>query len=178
MKRVTTLIASLLVVDLAANVVATAAGIAAEPPPSAAKPTSVDQLYALYRDKTWVWPDGGGYFARNGQFAAWSGNGDAAGYAEGRWWLSGPEGKFCFQATWRTMKGNWSKRDCFDHRVVGDVIYQRKEPSGAWYKFKNSPSDARDEFHALKDGDLVSDSVKRIKALISANGGAAVPAPL
>lgn len=178
MRRLITLIASLLIVSLATIAAARAAGTIADPPLNNAKPMSVAQLFALYRDKTWLWPDGGGFFASNGQFAAWSGKGDTAGYAEGRWWLSGADGKLCFQATWRTRKGNARKRDCFDHRAVGDVIYQRKEPSGAWYRFKNSPNDAGDQFHALKVGDLVADTVKRLKSLISANGGSGTPAAL
>jgi hypothetical protein len=164
MKWLMTLIALPLAAGLAATAAAKPERTVVDLPPNNAKPLSVSQLYALYRDKTWVWSDGGGYFAPNGQFAAWSGNGDAAGYAEGRWWVSGADGRLCFQFTWRTRKGSSVKRDCFDHRALGDVIYQRKEPSGAWYKFKNSPNDVHDQFHALKGGDLISGSVKRLKA--------------
>jgi Protein of unknown function (DUF995) len=143
--------------------------ISAEATPGApendAKPMGVEQLYKVYRNKTWVWQDGGGFFASDGRFAAWSGEGDAASYAEGRWWASGTTGDVCFQATWHSAKGAERNRTCFAHRAIGGVIYQKKEPSGAWYQFKNLPSCPNDEFQKLREGDQVTENLKQLKAL-------------
>jgi Protein of unknown function (DUF995) len=135
-------------------------------PANDAKPVSVAQLYQVYSNKTWVWPDGGGYFASDGRFSAWSGKGAAASYAEGRWWTTAATGDVCFEAIWRSAKAIGPNRSCFAHREIGGVIYQKKEPTGAWYQFKQSPGNPSDEIHKLQEGDLVTEDVRKLKSSI------------
>ena len=126
----------------------------------------VMRVYSLYRDKTWLWPNGGAYFARDGRFEAWSEKGKkkAASYADGRWWASRTNGRMCFQAIWRTAKWAAPALTCFDHRAYGYLIYQRKLPAGKWYEFRTWPIVASDEFHTLRTGDLATKNVNRVRA--------------
>lgn len=166
MRQAAMSIAAMIAFGLAIAGGAVAAGATPGPPENAAKPMGVEQLYKVYRNKTWVWPDGGGFFASDGRFIAWSGKGDAGTYAEGRWWATGGTGEVCFQAAWHSAKGVAHDRTCFAHRATGGIIYQKKEPSGAWYPFKNSPGGPNDEFQKLQEGDLVTENLKQLKALI------------
>ena len=139
----------------------------AELPPDSAKPMEAVQVYNLYSDKTWLWREGAAYFGPDGQFAAWSKKSGDPSYANGRWWASRTDGKLCFQATWRSAKTSTHALNCFEHRAIGDAIYQRALPAGQWYKFRSSPSVATDECHALKDGDQASEKVDLLRACIA-----------
>ena len=130
------------------------------PPPS--KLMSALQVRRLFLGKTWLWPDGAGYFADDSKFAAWSGAGDKAVYGEGRWTVSA-FGTLCMRATWYTKKAHGPNVTCFSHRIEGDTVFQKKLPSGTWYAFRNAPATPADEFAKLKDGDLVVQKVDEIK---------------
>jgi hypothetical protein len=108
----------------------------------------------LYAGKTWLWSDGAGFFAEDGQFRAWSGSGDKASYAVGAWWVD-PDGSLCFRASWYTKYGPTGNTTCFGHRLSGNVMYQRRNPSGAWYVFISDPAKPDDEYATLKSGDLI-----------------------
>lgn len=122
------------------------------------------ELYMLYRDKSWQWPDGAGRLQADGRrFTAWAGSEDEAMWAQGRWTVN-DRGRLCLKAQWHTISGVYPNAICFSHMKLGDAIYQKKEPSGGWYAFKHpKPSDA-DEFRKLVSQDLVSNDLEQIKA--------------
>jgi hypothetical protein len=53
---------------------------------------------------------------------------------------------------------------CFSHRKLGEVIYQKREPSGDWYVFKHAAPAEGDEFDKLVDQDLVSRDMEQIRS--------------
>lgn len=132
-------------------------------PPANAHAMTAAELYMLYRDKSWQWPDGAGRLQTDGRrFTAWSGSGDKVSWAVGRWTVS-DHGRLCFKAQWHTVSGVYPNTTCFSHKKFGDIVYQRRQPSGDWYVFKHAkPAD--DEFSKLADQDLVSKNLERIKA--------------
>lgn len=123
--------------------------------PAAAKPADPAAVADLYREKTWNWSHGAAFFAPNQRFTAWSKKGEAASYAEGRWFVTA-RGKACFQAVWHAKTGSGDNLTCFDHRTSNGTIYQRKAPTGTWYVFKSARSTKTDEYNKFKSGDLVS----------------------
>jgi hypothetical protein len=48
-------------------------------------------------------------------------------------------------------------------------VYQKREPNGEWYAFKNAPVKADDEYRKLRPGDYVSPSLKKIQSRLSAS---------
>jgi hypothetical protein len=127
---------------------------------------SASEVYWLYKDRTWLWDEGAGYFAGNRRFTAWSGDGRSASYADGRWLVT-EKGRMCFSATWRFQGGEKPNVTCFAHRKAGRVIYQRKEPSGSWYVFRNSPRKRTDESAKLVRGDRVDGNFRRAAAAVA-----------
>jgi len=125
-------------------------------------------LYQLYDDKTWLWADGAGFFAKSGDFSAWTGSGDKASYATGFWWVN-DQGVICFDGNWRTKEGANSAITCFSHRTDGKVLYQRRAPSGAWYVFKSDPVKSGDEFERLKAGDQVEAQLETVRTEVGAS---------
>jgi len=133
--------------------------------PSDAKLLTESQLYLLYKNKTWVWPRGGGFFAGDGTLKAWSAADGAASYATGRWWVNGV-GAMCMQAHWHWSNGVMNKRDCFDHQSHRGVIYQKRDPDGSWYIFKSSPVGTEDEINKLREGDLIEEDWSATKVKV------------
>ena len=130
--------------------------------------TSVE-LYMLYRDKSWQWADGAGRMQSDGRrFTAWAGSAEMSTWAEGRWTVT-DRGRLCLKAQWHSSSGVYPNKTCFSHKRRGDTVYQKKEPSGAWYVFKNS-SPASGEISKLVSQDLVSSDLERIKADIELAG--------
>jgi Protein of unknown function (DUF995) len=127
---------------------------------------SASEVYKLYKDRTWLWDKGAGHFAADRRFTAWSGDGASASYADGRWLVT-DKGRMCFSAYWNFRGGEKPNVTCFGHRKVGRVIYQRKEPSGSWYVFRNSPSKRTDESAKLVPGDRVYDNLRRAAAAVA-----------
>ncbi|ADH87889.1 protein of unknown function DUF995 [Ancylobacter novellus DSM 506] len=122
-----------------------------------------NDVRALYAGKTWIWSDGAAYFAPNRRFVAWSGSGKQASYAEGEWRVT-PLGRMCFSAIWRGVGPSGRNITCFGHRVMGgQVIYQQKEPGGAWYVFKHGQTAAGDEYAKFRAGDEASAGVGKVK---------------
>lgn len=157
------LAASVLLPALAFGSSAEASGNTTTPPPDARPMTSVE-LYTLYRDKSWQWPDGAGRLEADGRrFTAWTESGNGATWAEGRWTVS-DRGRLCLKAEWHTISGVYPNTTCFSHMKLGDAIYQKKEPSGDWYLFKHAKPADDDEFNKLVGQDLVSKDLERIKA--------------
>lgn len=132
-------------------------------PPRDARPMTSFELYMLYHDKSWQWPDGAGRLQADGRrFTAWAGFGDKATWAEGRWTVN-DRGRLCLKAQWHTILAVNPNTTCFSHKKLGDTVYQKREPSGDWYVFKHA-TPAADEFSKLVSQDLVSQDIERIKS--------------
>ena len=137
-------------------------------PPTPTTVVGAADLHQLYDDKTWLWVDGAGFFAKSGDFSAWTGSGDKASYATGFWWVN-DQGVICFDGNWRTKEGANSAITCFSHRTDGKVMYQRRDPSGAWYVFKSDPAKSGDEFEKLKAGDQVEAELQTVMTEVGAS---------
>lgn len=137
-------------------------------PPADARAMTAADLHVLYGGKSWQWQDGAGRLdTKDRRFTAVSGTGEQASWAEGRWTVS-DKGRLCFIADWHTSAGTSPARTCFVHKIDGDTIYQRKEPSGEWFVFKHAPPQAGDEFNKLVRDDVVSAELAQRKASASA----------
>lgn len=135
----------------------------------AAKAMTSDELYRVYKNRSWIWSDGGGYFrVSKREFTAWSKHGQKATTAKGVWYLPG-QGKTCFRATWSSTEWLVGKKTCFEHRKDKKNIYQRKLPKGEWYIFKHTPVRSYDEVRKFKKGDHVGLKYTRNMELIEAN---------
>jgi len=124
-------------------------------PAEAAEPLSAAQLSRIYRGRTWVWPQGAGYFSPKGRtFTAWSREGGEPSVGKDRWFPT-TDGRICFRAVWTFAGG--AKRDvtCFSHRYDDTSVYQRREPGGEWYVFDDRRRFG-DEYAKLVRGDRAS----------------------
>jgi hypothetical protein len=139
--------AVLIAVILATSPAALAVGTVTQTPTNDTAPVSAAALYRLYRDKTWLWPNGAGFFAKDGRFN----------------FLGG----LCINAAWRSK--DWIKVNltCFSHSKDGNLLYQKREPSGAWAVFRSFPGKPDDEYQKLRKGDLVEVEFLKRKAMIS-----------
>lgn len=128
--------------------------------PVQARAMTALELHDLYRDKTWQWGDGAGRFQEEGRiFRAWSGSGPKASWAVGRWTLTN-DGQLCLRAVWHSPGGSSPNKTCFRHMFHDGTVYQKKEPSGAWYVFKHAALDKDDEYRKLVTQDTVSAKVQ------------------
>jgi hypothetical protein len=125
------------------------------------------ELAQLYGGKSWIWGEGAGYLAPDRKFLAWSGSGDAATYATGRWLVT-DGGRMCFKAVWHAKSGSGPNTTCFSHRKVGSTIVQKKEPNGQWYVFRSSEPAATDEYSKLRSGDEVSATLDQVQQNLQA----------
>jgi hypothetical protein len=134
--------------------------------PKAARVMSAVELYLLYRNKTWQWPEGAGRLQEKGRaFIGWSGSGDNTQWAEGHWVLS-DTGLMCLKADWYGVPPHQMKqsnKSCFRHRIYEGTIYQKQEPSGSWYIFKHAKAADSDEFMKLVAEDTVSALVEKLQ---------------
>ncbi|MFB9950109.1 DUF995 domain-containing protein [Rhizobium puerariae] len=145
---------------------ASAAGPTAPVNVDAAKPLTNAEIQKLYSQNSWIWKSGAGYFSpREQRFTAWSRENGAASYGIGRWFITEP-GKLCFNADWHAKTGSSNAITCFSHRRDGNVIYQKREPDGEWYVFRNQPMAATDEFAKLRHGDYVGPRLTKIQATV------------
>ncbi|TGQ38325.1 DUF995 domain-containing protein [Mesorhizobium sp. M00.F.Ca.ET.216.01.1.1] len=132
--------------------------------PADARAMTGAELYILYHDKSWLWPNGAGRMHTDGRrFTAWAGSGEKSTWAEGRWLVTN-RGRLCLKAQWHSSSGIVSNKTCFSHKKLGDTVYQKREPSGAWYVFKHGAAADNDEFNKLVSQDLVSSNLERIKS--------------
>jgi hypothetical protein len=131
-----------------------------------AAPIGAEILYKLYRNKTWLWPNGAAFFEETGRFSAWSEAGGEAAYAKGQWWVNFL-GDVCIKAAWRTK--HWSKVNltCFGHKEDATGLYQKREPSGDWVTFRSTPSRTDDECENLKEGNIIDTDLHRIEAEVN-----------
>ena len=135
-------------------------------PSTQARAMTPFEIYVLYRDRSWQWPDGAGRMETDGRrFTAIAGSGEEASWAEGRWVVTN-RGRMCLDADWHASGGPFPDRTCFDHRLDGGTIYQRRAPVGDWYVFKHSPAEAGDEFTRLVREDLVSAGLEEVRSAL------------
>jgi hypothetical protein len=140
-------------------------GESASPPPEARVMTAAE-LFVLYRNKSWQWRDGVGRMQSDGRrFTAWAGSEDTSTWAEGKWIVTNG-GRLCFKAQWHSSSGSHPDKTCFRHKRYRDTIYQKREPSQAWYVFKHAPTAENDEFHKLVSQDLVSSELERVRSTL------------
>ena len=152
-RRCSALVAALSAVFLFVD--QTDAGAEAVVPQGARVMTAVE-LFMLYRNKSWRWPDGAGRMEADGRvFKAWSGSGDDAVWARGRWMVT-DTGTLCLKANWHGKAGSVEDRTCFSHMTDGRTIFQKKETSGEWYVFRHAEPQEDDEYKKLVREDLVT----------------------
>ncbi|WP_163268960.1 DUF995 domain-containing protein [Chelativorans alearense] len=131
--------------------------------PENARPMTGVELYMLYHDKSWQWPDGAARMHDNGRtFKAWSGSGPDASWATGRWIVT-DTGRLCLKADWHTRAGTFDGKTCFAHRTDGQAIYQRKEPDGDWYVFRHEEPQEGGEPNILVRDDLVTAKLEALQ---------------
>jgi len=134
-------------------------------PPVQGRAMTAFELYVLYRDRSWQWPDGAGRLETEGRrFTAIAGSGEEVSWAEGRWLVT-DRGRMCLDAEWHASAGTFPDRTCFDHRLDGGTVYQRRAPSGDWYVFKHSPAEAGDGSTRLVREDLVSAGLEELRSV-------------
>lgn len=112
---------------------------------------SQNELRKIYRGKTWLWKDGGGYFKRSGRFHARSGVGRKFYKVNGGWGAY-RRGKVCFSGTWKGRQGDGFNSTCFYHKKVGGKIYQKRGTYGDWYIFKHARVKKNDEYKKIVSG--------------------------
>ncbi|WP_201839010.1 DUF995 domain-containing protein [Microvirga zambiensis] len=125
------------------------------------------ELLELYGDKTWRWDEGGGYLHRDGRFTAFVPAKSVANstYAEGQWSVN-DNGVMCFDATWHVGKKTKSDGKCFQHKVLGEAIFQRVLPDGDWYTFRTAKVPLpQNEYAKFSPSDMVTSQAKRLKAV-------------
>ena len=135
--------------------------------PVDARPMTAFELYQLYRDKSWQWPDGAGQMQdANRRFAAWVDGKEGKSWAEGRWSVS-DAGRMCFEATWYAANGKFPAKTCFLHRILNETVYQKREPGGAWFIFRHAAAKDADEAKKLIASDLVTERLSIVKATLN-----------
>ncbi len=131
--------------------------------PADVRAMAATELHALYADKSWRWCDGAGYMQDEGRvFKGWSGSGDKATWALGRWTVT-DSGRMCLKAEWHAPSGTYKSDTCFRHMTDGQTIYQQKEPDGTWYVFRHAEPLDSDEFAKLVAEDLVSEKLETLR---------------
>ena len=131
--------------------------------PEGVRPMTAVELHALYANESWRWCNGAGYMQDEGRvFKGWSGSGDDATWALGRWTVT-DTGRMCLKAEWHNQSGTYNDDTCFRHMTDGQTIYQRKEPSGSWYVFRHAEPLESDEFAKLVSEDLVSEKLETLR---------------
>jgi len=131
-----------------------------------ARPLTSEEVYQLYGNRSWIWNKGAGFFSvKKREFTAWSRGDGSPSYGAGRWFITSP-GKLCFKAKWHAADGSAPALTCFSHREKDGIVYQKREPDGEWYAFRNSPARKSDEYAKLRRGDHVASRLSRIQAQI------------
>ncbi len=124
------------------------------------RPLKARELYRMYGDKSWIWEKGVGYFARSKRRFTSVISVKKQEYAVGNWYIPG-NGKVCFRAFWYAGKTRTRAVTCFSHRLVDGRIYQKREPKGEWYVFRNNPGRMMDEYRKFRRGDYVAHRLEK-----------------
>lgn len=135
--------------------------------PKDARPMTAVELYTLYRDKSWQWPNGAGRMQdADRRFSAWVDGTGGQSWAEGRWRVT-DTGRMCFDAAWHATNGRFPAKTCFVHRIYDGTIYQKREAGGDWIVFRHAVAKQTDEAAKLIADDLVSQRLEAVKATLS-----------
>jgi len=135
--------------------------------PDGARPMTAVELYTLYHDKSWRWPDGAGRMQNiDRRFSAWVDGTGGQSWAEGRWAVT-DNGRLCLDATWHAAKGQFPAKTCFVHRILDGTIYQKRETGGTWFVFRHPVTTQTDEATKLVADDLVSQRLETMKAALT-----------
>ncbi|ASW10357.1 DUF995 domain-containing protein [Rhizobium sp. 11515TR] len=135
--------------------------------PDGARPMTAVELYMLYHDKSWRWPDGAGRMQNTGRrFSAWVDGTGGQSWAEGRWAVT-DTGRLCLEATWHAANGQFPAKTCFIHRILDGTIYQKRETGGAWFVFRHPVAKKTDEATNLIADDLVSQRLEALKTSLT-----------
>ncbi|MBB6489144.1 DUF995 domain-containing protein [Rhizobium lusitanum] len=135
--------------------------------PDGARPMTAVELYTLYHDKSWRWPDGAGRMENiDRRFSAWVDGTGGQSWAEGRWAVT-DNGRLCLDATWHATNGQFPAKTCFVHRILDGTIYQKRETGGTWFVFRHPVTKQTDEATKLIADDLVSQRLEAMKAALT-----------
>ncbi|MBN8954891.1 MULTISPECIES: DUF995 domain-containing protein [unclassified Rhizobium] len=135
--------------------------------PDGARPMTANELYMLYHDKSWRWPDGAGRMQNaDRRFSAWVDGTGGQSWAEGRWAVT-DTGLLCLNATWHAANGQFPAKTCFIHRILDGTIYQKRETGGAWFVFRHPITQKADEATNLITDDLVSQRLEVLKTSLA-----------
>lgn len=135
--------------------------------PDGARPMTAVELYTLYHDKSWRWPDGAGRMQNiDRRFSAWVDGTGGQSWAEGRWAVT-DNGRLCLDATWHAANGQFPAKTCFVHRILDGTIYQKRETGGTWFVFRHPAIKETDEATKLIADDLVSQRLEAMKAALT-----------
>ncbi|MFK0164962.1 DUF995 domain-containing protein [Rhizobium sp. NPDC090279] len=135
--------------------------------PDGARPMTAAELYMLYHDKSWRWPDGAGRMQNTDRrFSAWVDGTGGRSWAEGRWAVT-DAGRLCLDATWHAANGQFPAKTCFIHRILDGTIYQKRETDGAWFVFRHPITKKTDEATNLIADDLVSQRLEAVKTSLN-----------
>jgi hypothetical protein len=128
------------------------------------RPLGAAEIADIFSDHTWRWEAGAGYFAAGGEFRAWSvDEAGTTGYGIGQW-TADDAGVLCFEAEWQFNGQSTQVGECFGHRQVNSLIYQRVEPDGDWHVFSSDPPQDHDEISMLVPGDEVTARIDEMRA--------------
>lgn len=130
-----------------------------------AKKMSRSEVLRLYKNKTWVWANGGGYFSDGLRFTAITNESGVETYAAGHWFMT-VSNKVCFRAIWTSSETRVADIKCYTHRKAGDTIYQRGT-GGKWYVFKSDVTLDEDEYSKLVEGNLIAEELMAKKMRIA-----------
>lgn len=120
-----------------------------------AAPMNAAALRKLYAGRSWIWPNGAGFFSRkHNRFTAWSHSGLKRSYAKGNWYAT-DSGRLCMSALWYSKRNVAPNVSCFLHRRKAGIIYQKRASGGKWYVFRHNPIKHDDEILKLRPGDYV-----------------------
>ncbi|MDT8327862.1 MAG: DUF995 domain-containing protein [Roseovarius sp.] len=113
-----------------------ATGLSAKPVSGKIYNLQAGWLEQTYRDKTWDWGNGHGYFAPDGTFQAAIGRTQSA---TGTWYAA-KGGKICFQAQWTTEAGTKPTLKCWRH-IADQEKNLWQAPLDGGFSFKWAPFD-------------------------------------
>jgi hypothetical protein len=119
-------------------------------------PLQPQEVRNMYSGKTWVWDAGGGYFAPNGTYQAWTQDSEyGLMHATGRWTVE-IGGQLCYSARWHYANTSNTSQDCFAHLDSNGAVLQRNERDGGqWYRFGRRSGSGYDS-PRLRQGNLVA----------------------
>lgn len=122
------------------------------------------EIKRTFSDRTWTWPNGGGYFASNGTFYGVVGDSAKSAYIARGSWQAGSKGDLCYKALWKGRSGADDTKTCFFHKIENGKLLQKKGAGGTWYTFKSAKPMKRDEINKLVAGNMLKEKMSEVQA--------------